>query len=94
VPIVKVPCSPLIVVALLPTACSSSRPTSSAEVKAALSSCGIGDQELLWIVDDKGTFLSGRQASETPPLPPAKEDCLMKWIDEKNVRTVAIGATV
>ena len=86
-----VSCSPLIAVALLPTACSSSRPTSSAEVKTVLAGCGIEDSEVLWVIDDKGSFLFGRPSDEAAPLAAAKQDCLMKWVDEKNVRTGPIG---
>ncbi len=87
-----VSCSPLLAVALLPTACSSSRPTSSAEVKTVLAGCGIEETELLWMIDDKGSFLFGRRSVDAPPLEEAgKGECLMKWLDEKDIRTGALG---
>lgn len=78
--------------ALLPaTACSSARPTSSAEVKAALALCGIGESELLWMIDDKGTFLFGRPSADSPPLADAKAECLTDWVDRKDIRTAPLG---
>ncbi len=87
----SVSCSPLLAVALLPTACSSSRPTSSEEVKTVLAGCGIEESELLWLIDDKGSFLFGSPGDTAPPLAAPKRDCLMKWVDEKDVRTGPIG---
>jgi hypothetical protein len=79
-------------VALLPTAaCSSSRPTSTAEVKTVLTGCGIEESELLWMIDDKGSFLFGRPSDATPPLAPAKHGCLMNWVDKEKVRTGPLG---
>ena len=87
--------SPLLAAALLPTAaCSPSRPTSSNEVRAVFARCGIAESELVWLVDDKGTFQFGRPAQDTPPLAQPKHDCLMNWIDKENVSTGAIGYEV
>ncbi len=86
--------SPLLAAALLPAAGCSSRPTSGSEARTVLASCGIEDKELLWMIDDKGSFLFGRPSAGSPPLAPAKHACLMKWVDEKNVRTGLIGYEV
>ena len=80
----------MIAAALLPaTGCSSARPTSATEVKGALSQCGIGENELLWMVDDKGTFLFGPANGRA--LAPAKQDCLDRWLDEKDVLSGPMG---
>ena len=87
--------SPLLAAALLPTAaCSPSRPTSSNEVKAALAGCGIQESELVWLIDDKGRFLFGRPAEDTPALWRTERDCLMTWIDKEDVRTGSIAYEV
>jgi hypothetical protein len=61
-------------------------------VKTVLAGCGIEESEILWVIDDKGSFLFGRPSDSAPPLAPAKRDCLMKWVEEKDVRTGPIGA--
>lgn len=87
--------SPLLAAALLPTAaCSSSRPTSGEEVKAALAGCGIEESELIWMIDDKGSFLFGRPSADSPALVGAKAECLTHWIDKENVLTGEIGYEV
>lgn len=84
--------SPLLAVALLPAAaCSSSRATSSEEVKTVLAGCGIEESELLWMIDDKGSFLFGRHKADAPPLAEAKSDCLTDWVGKQRVRTGSIG---
>jgi hypothetical protein len=60
-------------------------------VKTVLTRCGIGESELLWVIDDKGSFLFGPPSDAAPPLAPAKRDCLMKWVDEKDVRAGQLG---
>lgn len=55
-----------------------------------LAGCGIEESELLWMIDDKGSFLFGQPAGSAP-LPSAEQQCLMKWIDEKDVRSAALG---
>ena len=87
--------SPLLAAALLPTAaCSPSRPTSSEEVKTALARCGIEESELIWMIDDKGSFLFGRPAADAPRLAEAKAECLEEWLDKENVLTGGIGYEV
>ena len=86
--------SPLIAAALLPTACSEPRATSGEEARSALSACGIAESELVWLVDDQGSFLFGRPAQDSPALDEAKSDCLKRWLDKENVRTGAIGYEV
>ena len=87
--------SPLLAAALLPTAaCSPSRPTSSLEVQSILARCGIEESELVWMIDDKGSFLFGRPNAGAPQLAEAKTDCLTQWLDKENVRTGEIGYEV
>ena len=56
-----------------------------------LTRCGIGESELLWVIDDKGSFLFGAPSDNAAPLAAPKRACLMKWVDEKDVRTGPIG---
>jgi len=56
-----------------------------------LAQCGIGESELLWVIDDKGSFLFGSPSDAAPPLPAPKRGCLMKWADKERVRTGPIG---
>ena len=84
--------SPMLAAALLPTACSSSRPTSSAEVSTVLTRCGIEEGELLWLIDDRGAFLFGLPSDAAPPLAPAKHDCLVRWAEKEDIRTGQIGS--
>ena len=87
--------SPLLAAALLPTAaCSPSRPTSSMEVETILAGCGIEESELVWMIDDRGSFLFGRPSAAVPQLSEAKTDCLRQWLDRENVRTGEIGYEV
>jgi hypothetical protein len=60
-------------------------------VKTVLAGCGIEESELLWVIDDKGSFLFGSPGDATPPLAERKRDCLMQWVDEKDVRAGPIG---
>jgi hypothetical protein len=81
---------PLIAMAMLPTTGCSAEATSAQAVREALDACGIEEDELLWMVDDRGTFLFGGPAADAP-LNEEKERCLELWIDRANVRVGSIG---
>jgi hypothetical protein len=81
---------PLIAMALLPTSGCSEKATSAQAVREALNGCGIEEDELLWMVDDRGTFLFGASAADAP-LAEEKARCLDSWIKRENIRTAGIG---
>ena len=60
-------------------------------MKTVLAGCGIEESELLWLIDDKGSFLFGPPSDKAPALTQSKRGCLMKWVEKERVRTGPIG---
>jgi hypothetical protein len=65
--------------------------TNEADVRAALSGCGISPDSIAWSVGPDGTFAFGRKSADALPLRGEHNECLMRWIDKNRVKVGFIG---
>jgi len=65
--------------------------TSEADVRNALSGCGIPSDSIAWSVGPDGTFTFGRKSVDALPLPEVQNECLMRWVEKNRVKVGLIG---
>ena len=65
--------------------------TNEADVRVALSSCGIPLDSIAWSVSPDGTFAFGRKSADALPLPEEQNECLMRWVEKNRVKVGSIG---
>ncbi|WP_162234236.1 hypothetical protein [Novosphingobium sp. Leaf2] len=65
--------------------------TNEAEVRAALSGCGIPLDSIAWSVGPDGTFAFGRKSADALPLANDQNECLMRWVEKHRVKVGFVG---
>lgn len=65
--------------------------TNEADVRAALSGCGISSDSIAWSVGRDGIFAFGRKSADALPLPDEQNECLLRWVEKNRVKVGFIG---
>ncbi|WP_162792386.1 hypothetical protein [Novosphingobium sp. P6W] len=65
--------------------------TNAADVRAALSGCGIPLDSIAWSVGPDGTFAFGRKSADALPLLEEQNECLMRWVEKNRIKVGFIG---